>query len=245
MSISSQTYMHNVVCFVHTRKKKQMTFVQYNDCFVLELLQAPYWKKQLMNPVIHEQSCCREYVSRALTLLVKDVISSLLYTFAPSPLSLPCHGVLVSAFMTSGISAEAPISGGERSVGGWRSPGGLSLNSAQVWIRNLCLSWHLVRADRTARKGNWAQGLMELLLQRRSGGNGQVGWESSKKGRFHLTGTALIHKHHTCFGPVLELILALCSDVWPQNGLWFQELSCVLHVMPCTIRLPGWGPLMS
>lgn len=76
-----------------------------------------------------------------------------------------------------------------------------------------------MRAGRRACKGKWAQGLTELLLQRKSGRNGQAGWESSRKGRFHLTGTALIHKHHTCFGPVLELILALCSDVWLQNGL--------------------------
>lgn len=27
--------------FVHTRKRKQMTFVWYNDCSVLELLQIP------------------------------------------------------------------------------------------------------------------------------------------------------------------------------------------------------------
>lgn len=74
-----------------------------------------------------------------------------------------------------------------------------------------------MRVDRTARKGKWAQGLMELLLQRRSGRNGQgVGGCPPEREDFTQLGQ---HKYHTCFGPVLELILVSCSDVWPQNGL--------------------------
>lgn len=39
---------------------------------------------------------------------------------------------------------------------------------------------------------------------------------------FSLSVTALIQQLHTCFAPVLEPVLAFCSDVWPQEGLWFQ-----------------------
>lgn len=72
-----------------------------------------------MGPSIHGQSCCCDCVDCALTLCIrpwleKDVISSLLDSLAPFLLLSLCHNVQIRTYVASGISAEVPISRGER-----------------------------------------------------------------------------------------------------------------------------------